>query len=223
MKRFRSTAVLAVVVCFLVGYNFMSAQWTPASGTPPAGNTPAPINVGGTTQAKSGNFMANILAAATSTWSPRYCDELGNNCWDPGTGAPGGNSSTTITVGGQCFEPAWAVTCNWNWSGDGNDNSTYIRPMNGTPQNVCASVNRSYQYHTIVLAECSTPVYGWVVGAWACNAPMAWSCSTTNGRIVRTVECRDQFGSIVSDSNCTAPKPSSDNGPCTRRGSGSDC
>jgi hypothetical protein len=173
---------------------------------------------------KAGNFMANIVAAATSTWSPEYCDELGNNCWDPSTGVPGGGGGTsTITVGGRCFEPAWAVTCNWNWSGDGNDNSTYIRPMNVSPTGVCASVGRSYQYHNVVLAECSTPVYGWVVGAWACNAPMAFSCSTTNGRIVRTVECRDQYGSIVPDSNCTAPKPSSDNGPCTRRGGGSDC
>ncbi len=222
---YRTLLPLALVAVLLAGYNFIGAQsWTAAPGTPPANNAPAPINVGATTQAKSGNFMANILAAATSTWSPEYCDELGTNCWDPSTGAPGGgNSSTTITVGGKCFEPAWAVTCNWNWSGDGNDNSTYIRPMTGTAANVCASVNRTYQYHTIVLAECTTPVYGWVVGAYACNAPWAFSCTTTYGRNVRTVECRDQFGSIVADSNCTAPKPATDGGACSRYGGGSDC
>jgi hypothetical protein len=51
----------------------------------PGDNTAAPINVGSVTQAKSGNLMANIMAAATSTWSPEYCDEMGNNCWEPGS------------------------------------------------------------------------------------------------------------------------------------------
>ncbi len=84
--------LIPLVVCFslLTGYNFMSAQWSAPTAAAPGDNTAAPINVGSVTQVKSGNLMANIMAAATSTWSPEYCDELGNNCWDPGTGAPGG-------------------------------------------------------------------------------------------------------------------------------------
>ncbi|MFN3693174.1 MAG: hypothetical protein ACK4SL_03725 [Candidatus Paceibacteria bacterium] len=85
-------AFIPLVICpsLLTGYNFMSAQWSAPTATAPNDNTPTPINVGATTQAKTGNFMANIVAAATSAWSPQYCDETGNNCWDPSTGAPGG-------------------------------------------------------------------------------------------------------------------------------------
>jgi hypothetical protein len=90
MKNYISLVTLVLCMSLLTGYNFMSAQWTPASGTPPANNTSAPLNVGADTQVKSGNLMANIMAAATSTWSPQYCDATGNNCWDPTTGTPGG-------------------------------------------------------------------------------------------------------------------------------------
>jgi hypothetical protein len=216
-KQLAKLLPLALILGVLVSYNFMNAQWQAPTATAPSNNTEAPINISVNYQAKLGDLGAIRMRAG------QYCDPAGNNCWDPTTGAPGGGGDDTITVGGRCFEPAWAVTCNWNWSGDGNDNSTYIRPMNGTAANVCASVGRSYQYHTIVLAECTTPVYGWVTGAYACNAPWAFSCSTTYGRNVRTVECRDQFGSIVADSNCTAPKPVSDGGACSRYGGGSDC
>lgn len=60
----------------------MSAEWSAAPSNPPANNTAAPINVSSSTQAKLGNLMANIMSAANSTWSPEYCDELGNNCTD---------------------------------------------------------------------------------------------------------------------------------------------
>lgn len=43
----------------------MSAQWTAPTAAAPGDNTAAPINVGTTTQAKSGNLAANILAATT--------------------------------------------------------------------------------------------------------------------------------------------------------------
>jgi hypothetical protein len=155
MKQYRSLIIFSLVAVFLVSYNFMSAQWTNAPAAAPSNNTPTPVNVGPTLQTKSGNFMANIMSAVTSTWSPQYCDELGANCWDPSTGAPGSNSTSTITVDGQCFEPAWAVTCNWNWSGSGNDNSTYIVPITAAPGSVCAPMGRTYQYHSMILAECS--------------------------------------------------------------------
>ncbi|MCU0678349.1 MAG: hypothetical protein MUF19_02045 [Candidatus Pacebacteria bacterium] len=76
----RSYFLLLMGVVFLAGYSFLGASWTSPAATPPNDNTDAPINVGATTQVKAGNFMANIVAAATSTWSPLYCDELGANC-----------------------------------------------------------------------------------------------------------------------------------------------
>lgn len=218
---------LGIIVFGLLGYNFMSAQWAAPTAVAPGDNTPAPINVGATTQAKTGNFMANIVAAATSTWSPRYCDELGANCWDPSTGVPGGGGGDdTIIVGGQCFEPAWAVTCNWNWSGDGNDNSTYIVPLYLNPQTQgCLNANRTYQYHTMILAQCadSGPVtYEWVIAAWgSCTASFMNACSTT-GTQARSVVCRDSNGYTAPDSSCPSPKPAASRS-CTRQPTGSDC
>lgn len=226
MKNAITIAPLAICLFLLLGYNFMSAQWTAPSGTPPSNNTAAPINVGSTTQAKVGNFMANIVAAATSTWSPRYCDELGANCWDPSTGVPGGGGGDdTITVGGQCFEPAWAVTCNWNWSGDGNDDSTYIVPISVNPvTDGCRSSNRTYRAHWMILAQCAAdPVYTWSVGAYSCNAATPAHCQTTTGTNVRTVTCQNQYGQVVADSNCTAPKPATNGTSCYRTSNGSSC
>lgn len=97
----RTLFLCSTIICLLVGYQFLNAQsWSPATGVAPANNTPAPVNVGITTQAKSGNFMANIVAAAASTWSPQYCDELGNNCWDPATGVGGAGGGITQLIGG---------------------------------------------------------------------------------------------------------------------------
>ncbi len=87
-----SSYVVAVLAILLVGFNSLSANWFVATSSPPMSNVPAPINIGTTTQQKQGNFMAYIMAAASSTWSPRYCDELGNNCWSPGSGGQGGST-----------------------------------------------------------------------------------------------------------------------------------
>ncbi len=80
----KSIAFLSVTLVMLLGYNFISAQvWTPAPANPPSNNTPAPINVGTSTQAKTGNIAANIFAATTEMRSNRYCDALGANCFHP--------------------------------------------------------------------------------------------------------------------------------------------
>ncbi|MCU0678355.1 MAG: hypothetical protein MUF19_02075 [Candidatus Pacebacteria bacterium] len=220
MKSYRTLIILGAFIFLLSGYGFMSASWTAPSGTPPNSNTDAPINVGVDTQAKAGNFMANIVAAATSTWSPEYCDELGNNCWDPSLGPPGGGGGDTITVGGRCFEPAWAVTCNWNWSGDGNDNSMYIRPISVTPSAVCSSVGRSYQYHSMIFAECSGPAtYSWQTGAYGSCSATSYKCGSNSGVRTRTVSCVSTTGTVVADSNCTGTKPATtvtcSNTPCS--------
>jgi hypothetical protein len=215
MKQYRSLAIFSLVALLLVSYNFMSAQWSAPTAVAPGDNTAAPINVGSVTQAKSGNLMANIMAAATSTWSPEYCDELGVNCWDPSTGAPGGGGGDdTITVGGRCFQPVYVVTCNWNWSGDGNDNSTYTGPLYTTPAQICAAANRSYQYHTTALGECLPD--GWSKTAWV-------RVGATNN-YTRTVTCVEgATGSTLPDDNCPAPKPAD---TCTALGiasGGSSC
>ena len=88
---YQSSYFVAILAILLVGFNSLSASWFAATSTPPTSNVPAPINIGTTTQNKAGNFMANIVAAATSTWSPEYCDELGNNCWNPEDGALSGS------------------------------------------------------------------------------------------------------------------------------------
>ncbi len=117
MKQYRSLAIFSLVAILFVGYNFMSAQWTAPTATAPGDNTAAPLNVSASTQAKTGNLMANIMAAATSTWSPRYCDELGANCWDPGTGAPGGGG---VGIGyGQTWKVVSRTQGTWYVNGTG--------------------------------------------------------------------------------------------------------
>ena len=90
----RPVMVFAVIAATLVGYNIMSAQtWIDPTGTPPANNTPAPINVGSTTQSKAGALAASILAATTEVRSDRYCDAMGQNCMNFGS------SSNQIELG----------------------------------------------------------------------------------------------------------------------------
>ncbi len=75
--------LIPLIICFslLTGYNFMSAQWSAPTAAAPGDNTEAPVNVGSTTQAKSGSLAANIFAATTEMRSNRYCDALGGNCF----------------------------------------------------------------------------------------------------------------------------------------------
>ena len=94
-----------LVVTLFLSYNFINAAWTAPSANPPTNNTEAPINVSATPQMKygrlslragidlnvatsalmfrtNGNAMANIFAASTEMRSDRYCDSLGDNCFD---------------------------------------------------------------------------------------------------------------------------------------------
>ncbi len=91
-------ALIPLIVCFslLTGYNFMSAQWSAPTATPPGNNTAAPVNVGATTQAKSGNLAVNIFAATTEMRSTRYCNGLGLNCLTNSTGTWTTDSGFTV-------------------------------------------------------------------------------------------------------------------------------
>ena len=71
---------LTIILCGLLTYSFMQAQWVGPTATAPTANTLPPINTGTTTQSKLGNFNAFIVSAASSTWSPKYCNETGGNC-----------------------------------------------------------------------------------------------------------------------------------------------
>ncbi len=112
-------ALIPVVVCFslLTGYNFMSAQWSAPTAAAPGNNTAAPINVSSTTQAKSGNLMANIFAATIEMRSNRYCDALGGNCTTAGSLGSNGPvyKFCSVAVGGSWRDTilvpaAWTAT-----------------------------------------------------------------------------------------------------------------
>jgi hypothetical protein len=65
--------VLAII--FIGNIIYVHAQtWTSAPSNPPSGNTPAPINVGGTYQIKSGDL------GATRFRSNQYCNAAGTVC-----------------------------------------------------------------------------------------------------------------------------------------------
>lgn len=78
---------LAIACSMLVGYNALLAQWSPAPGTPPANNTPAPINVGAAYQQKAGDLGALKMRAN------EYCNLAGDVCF---TAEDVGMSTTTI-------------------------------------------------------------------------------------------------------------------------------
>ncbi len=86
---FFSPFILAVSAVLLVGFHSLSASWTPPSATPPNNNVAPVVNIGSTTQVKSGNFGGAVVAATTEMRSERYCDALGNNCFAVGSSTGG--------------------------------------------------------------------------------------------------------------------------------------
>ncbi len=191
---------LTLVIGGLLAYNFINAQWAGPTATPPNNNTPAPINIGGTYQAKLGDLGAVRMRAG------EYCDENGENCFTSDQVGGGGGGGSTVTVGGKCFEPAYLVTCNWNWSGDGNDNGEYI--TYASPEAKCAEVGRSHIKHSIILAQCQssyTYTYTWTTSAWGYCSPIS-ECSSS-GRQSRLVGCRRSDGTAAANSLCTGTPP----------------
>lgn len=84
----------------------MQADWSAPTATAPADNTAAPVNIGSTTQAKSGNLAANIFAATTEMRSDRYCDALGGDCV-ASSGIGGGSWGTWTNVAASRARRTW--------------------------------------------------------------------------------------------------------------------
>lgn len=80
----------------------MQAQWKGPPAEAPIDNVPAPLNVGSSTQVKTGNLRVNVMEAATEMRSNRYCDSLGNNCFLLPL-----NSSSTSAGGGIGYNQVW--------------------------------------------------------------------------------------------------------------------
>jgi hypothetical protein len=146
MITIRSSFVLTIAALFLAGYSFMGAAWTAPAGTPPNNNTDAPINVGSTTQAKTGNLMANIMAATTEMRANRYCDALGGNCVSS-AGIGGGAWGTWTDVTPLRDARVWNKNNNstaimtWIYTGTGSGNSSvYISAVGSTSDQVLVSI-----------------------------------------------------------------------------------
>ena len=65
---------LAIILCGLLTYSFMQAQWTGPTADAPDNNTEAPINVSGNYQAKIGDLGAIRMRAGA------YCNANGTVC-----------------------------------------------------------------------------------------------------------------------------------------------
>lgn len=89
-KSLNTTLVFSIILIGLLAYNFMTADWTPPTANPPANNVAAPINVGATYQAKSGDLGAVRMRAGA------YCDASGNNCLSNLSGG-GGNQTELLS------------------------------------------------------------------------------------------------------------------------------
>lgn len=75
---------IVLILCCLFFAHYVSAQnWSAPGNNPPAGNTPAPLNVGNTLQFKNGPLEAIQFR------SNQYCDRSGANCFSPGGSGSG--------------------------------------------------------------------------------------------------------------------------------------
>ena len=111
---FQSFKIVALALTLSVGISYVSA-WTAPTATPPGGNTVAPLNTGGTAQAKTGNLSAwaltgnsvntNTLKVVGGAAANRVLtsDAAGNATWQP---AGAGNTYTAgngLTLTGNQF------------------------------------------------------------------------------------------------------------------------
>ncbi len=90
-KTFRYAFALSLLVFAAVLFAAASYSWTGPSSTPPNGNVEAPINVGATSQVKSGALSVNGLSVYGSQYIQSYL----------GVGAPASSPWRIYAPGGQ--------------------------------------------------------------------------------------------------------------------------
>ena len=127
-----------LVITLFLSYNFINAAWTAPGGNPPTNNTEAPVNVGTATQTKNsrldlrygtnmatntarimfqtnGAVVGNIFAASAEMRSNLYCDNMGNNCFDPndvgGAGTAGNKTCGDLPVCGSTDDSNKNIDC----------------------------------------------------------------------------------------------------------------
>src|SRR6056297_1428170 len=94
IKPLRDIGFVTLALTLALTANFAYGQWANPTQDPVGGNVSLPINTSTNLQVKEGGLIVNMLlavggvAAQVEMQSPRYCDENGENCWVPGTGAP---------------------------------------------------------------------------------------------------------------------------------------
>jgi hypothetical protein len=151
-----------------------------------AGAWPVQISAGNTS-AEDYALFSNQVRANT------YCDRSGDNCIVP--------DPEKIIVGGKCFQPANLVVCNWNWSGDGNDDSTFV-DYGSDPVAACGG--RTYVRHHAMLAGCAADTYYWLPGSWTQQSSVACRIEGSKVTDVRQVLCMNGVGASVPETNCIA-------------------
>ena len=85
---------IAITLCVLISYNFLSAQWQAPIADAPLSNIEAPINTSSIYQPKLGDLGAIRMRAG------QYCDASGLVCYTIAALAGGGGSGITQLTGG---------------------------------------------------------------------------------------------------------------------------
>lgn len=99
VKEVSLIAKVSLIALLVMGGAAFAANFTQPTQSPPNGNVEAPVNVGGTPQAKSGNFAANALAGQWVQGVSGLC--IGSDCrtaWPSGSGGGGSEPSCSFDV-----------------------------------------------------------------------------------------------------------------------------
>lgn len=159
-------------------------------------------------------------------WSPEYCDESGQNCFQAAevnsTPPP---STPTVTY-------SWSTGGWGSCSGACGTSGTQSRSVQcrssqgGVVGDGQCSGSKPTQNKSCTNASCSNPpsvTYSWTTGGWgSCSG----SCGT-NGTRYRSVQCRSSQGALVGDGQCSGSKPSQStsctNSACTPPAGNKSC
>lgn len=103
MKTLRTTTkqitILIVALTIAFSANFAYGQWSNPTSAPPGQNVAAPITESAKYQIKTGDLGVRNMFVASTTYSNRYCDTDGNNCFTPSS-ITETSSSGQVTLGG---------------------------------------------------------------------------------------------------------------------------